>query len=212
MINVFRAQYLICKKVLLFFDIYNSRLRFLRYGLFLTHLSNFLDISLSSIDSETNPQPQPCHAGSFIVLLLPSIPCDWALLCLDEADKEQQWAAISCCNPIKCLICQNGSKSAFVRLFRARRGRDVSVCLMRAVMMTPSGTGLMLLAGLLRCSSGGFVGEINKRQLKAGRGRGQNERRPWCSNAALCHVTAECIDDGKHESAFMKILSRAGRC
>lgn len=23
---------------------------------------------------------------------------------------------------------------------------------------------------------------------------------------------AECIDDGKHESAFMKVLSRAGRC
>lgn len=32
------------------------------------------------------------------------------------------------------------------------------------------------------------------------------------SNAALRHVMSAYIDDGKHESAFMKILSRAGQC
>lgn len=32
------------------------------------------------------------------------------------------------------------------------------------------------------------------------------------SIAALCHVMLEYMDDGKHESAFMKNLEQAGRC
>lgn len=50
------------------------------------------------------------------------------------------------------------------------------------------------------------MGEINRG------GGGQGGAEALMSNAALGHVTPEYIDDGKHESAFMKILSRAGRC
>lgn len=53
------------------------------------------------------------------------------------------------------------------------------------------------------CSNGVWVRSIEAVDGRAGQRAG---RASTMSNAALCHVMPEWIDDGKHESAFMKNL------
>lgn len=94
---------------------------------------------------------------------------------------------------LNVLICkiETQSKSAFVFWFciRAWRGRDESGCVMRAVTRSSRGTGLMLFAGLLWCSSAGLVVEINRGGGWQGGAEGRTSSGP---DALMVHCAAWC--------------------